>query len=214
MELIDINPTPKGEESKKILIFNTTTGLTRYIAVNYGTTVAEALRQFLKEIGKSNLEKSDKISFLSRGLKIDFSNKNKVENFFADNSPITVCDTHGLIGIIKENIRVNFISGLYTTTIFCEIDEKMKSIFDKFISEAKIENNYSILFLYAGGEIKEDLQLNQIIKPYDLKSKEITITVTIYEKDENKLHEKNESNIGFNNIEDNDPSKITIFFLL
>ena len=169
MELIET--TPIELESKKILIFQTTIGLSRLIVVNHGKTVAEALRQFLKEIGKSNLEKIGKIAYLYNGCKLHFTNKNKVENFFDNKSKILVCDPNGLIGIIKENIEVIFNYGSNVTTIFCEIDEKMKSIFDKFISEIKIKNYDSIFFLYSGIIIKEDLQLNQIINSYDFREK-------------------------------------------
>ena len=169
MELI--GTTPIELESNKILIFHTTQGLSRFIVVNHGKTVAEALRQFLKEIGKSNLE-IDKITFVYNGCKLHFINKDKVENFFANKSHILVCNPNDIIGIIKENnIEVNFKYGSITTTIFCEIDEKMKSIFDKFISEIKIKNYDSIFFLYSGIIIKEDLQLNQIINSYDFREK-------------------------------------------
>lgn len=198
-------------KSKIILSFVTTLGKKRFVVVDHGKTVAEALRQYLKEIGKSHLEKSDKIGFASNGIPLTFSNNDKVEKYFNQKElKILVIDTYNLLGIIKENIQIDFDYGS-KSTIFCEKDEKMKIIFNKFIEETKIKNYDSIYFLYDGQTIKEDLQLGQIISKDDLERNIIVIVVIISFKEVEELPEK-ESNIEINNIEDNDPSYITVYF--
>ena len=92
----DLNsPGPKMN-----LIFTTTQGTKRNLVVNYGTTIAQALRKYLREVGKSDLENSDKISFLYNAAKLDFTKTDKVEDYFKNllNPKIVVNDTNNLIG--------------------------------------------------------------------------------------------------------------------
>ena len=67
------------------------------------------------------------------------------------------------------------------TIIQCNINDKMKSICDKFIS--KIENNYKkIYFIYNGDSINMDLTFSQQASKSDLNQNRMVLLV--YEKDE------------------------------
>ena len=86
---------------KMNLIFTTTVGATRNLKFNYGTTVSQAIRRYLENVGKPELfGQNDKINFLYNANKINFNDNTPIENKFANiiNPKIVVNDTQGLIG--------------------------------------------------------------------------------------------------------------------
>ena len=79
---------------------NTTIGTSRNIVLSYGTTIDQALKKYLDQVGKLDLVNSDKISFLFNAAKLNFGDNTTVEKFFKNsvNPKVVVNDTNNLIG--------------------------------------------------------------------------------------------------------------------
>ena len=76
----DIGPGPKIS-----VIFKTTQGISHILVVNYGVTIDELLKRYLKRIGRPDLIGDDhkKICYLfNGGYKLKFGDKTTVEKFF------------------------------------------------------------------------------------------------------------------------------------
>ena len=86
--------------AKISVLFTTTIGTKRTIVLAYGTTVDQALRKYLDQVGKLDLVGSDKISFLYNAAKLNYGDNTPVENFFRNNMypKVVVNDTNNLIG--------------------------------------------------------------------------------------------------------------------
>ena len=82
------------------VLFTTTIGTKRNVILTYGTTIDQALRKYLDQVGKSDLVNSDQISFLYNAAQLKFGDNTKIENFFKNmiNPKVVVNDTHNLIG--------------------------------------------------------------------------------------------------------------------
>ncbi len=87
---------------KKNIIFRTGTGLTKSVIVNYGTTVGDAIKLYLKIVGLGHLINTninEKILFLFNAAGLDINSTEKVEVFFRDVVPtVVVSDLDNLIG--------------------------------------------------------------------------------------------------------------------
>jgi len=82
------------------VLFTTTIGTSRNIVLSYGTTIDQALKKYLDQVGKLDLVNSDKISFLFNAAKLNFGDNTTVEKFFKNsvNPKVVVNDTNNLIG--------------------------------------------------------------------------------------------------------------------
>ena len=94
------DPDLKKPGPKISVLFTTTIGTKRTIVLAYGTTVDQALRKYLDQVGKLDLVGSDKISFLYNAAKLNYGDNTPVENFFRNNMypKVVVNDTNNLIG--------------------------------------------------------------------------------------------------------------------
>ena len=79
--------------------------------------------------------------------------------------------------------EIEFVYEATTTIIQCNINEKMKDIFKRFIIKIGIDKNL-IYFLYSGNKINEELTLNEIIGKNNINK--IKILVNKIEKSEKK----------------------------
>ena len=84
------------------VVFKTTQGLTTNMVFDYGTTIDQALAQYLKRVGKPELIRNlgNDICFLFNAKQINFGNQTKVEVFFQGvfNPKVVVNDTKNVIG--------------------------------------------------------------------------------------------------------------------
>ena len=101
------NPGGDGEDPdlnkpgpKLNVLFTTTIGTSRNIVLSHSTTIDQALKKYLKTVGKSNLINSDKISFLFNATKLNYGETKTVGEFFRNspNPKVIVNDTNNLIG--------------------------------------------------------------------------------------------------------------------
>ena len=75
-----------GNNLKKQVTFQKTSGECKIMVFDYGTTVNDILRKYLIEIGKPELlENEDKIGFFYNAQKLRFNDKTKIEDFFLAN---------------------------------------------------------------------------------------------------------------------------------
>ena len=84
------------------VVFKTTQGLVTNMVFDYGTTVDQALAQYLKRVGKPELigNLGNEICFLFNANHLKFGNQTKVEVFFKGffNPKVVVNDTKNVIG--------------------------------------------------------------------------------------------------------------------
>ena len=93
------NSPPSG--NKINCIFNTSTGNTFAILIDYGKTIKELITVFFKRVNKPELfNRTEDICFLYNANKININSQEKVENYFGFNGTprISVNDTGDLIG--------------------------------------------------------------------------------------------------------------------
>ena len=82
-------------------IFNTSSGKTLTILIDYGKTINDLIKIYFARLGQPELmNKKDEICFVFNATKIEIDNQEKVENFFKMNAnpKILVNDVHNLIG--------------------------------------------------------------------------------------------------------------------
>ena len=70
-------------------------------------------------------------------------------------------------------------------TVQANLNDKMSAVFQKFISKAQINNNASLIFLYKGSKINEDLPLEQVISSDDKKENKMKIVVNSLDSQQN-----------------------------
>ena len=70
-------------------------------------------------------------------------------------------------------------------TVQANLNDKMSAVFQKFISKAQINNNASLIFLYKGSKIDENLQLEQVISSDDKKENKMKIVVNSLDSQQN-----------------------------
>ena len=93
-----------GDGPKINVIFKTTQGVTHTLVYNYGTTVDEVLRKYLKRVNREDLindeQNKGKICFLFNAAQLKFGDTTKIENFFKgiSNPKVVVNDVNNLIG--------------------------------------------------------------------------------------------------------------------
>ena len=77
-------------KSEKInIIFKATDGIITSIIYDYGTTVDEALNQYLLKINRTEFYNTKKINFVYNCIGLKFGDQTKIENFFGNkNHPI------------------------------------------------------------------------------------------------------------------------------
>ena len=106
MAVKEVNDIPDPESSapgpKINVIFNTTQGTTHNMVMNHGTTIDDALKKYLKRVGRPDLinDNTNKICFLFNATKLKFGDKTPIEQFFknAPNPKVVVNDINNLIG--------------------------------------------------------------------------------------------------------------------
>ena len=68
---------------KMNITFKTTQGISKNIVVDYGTSIDNMLKKYLKEVNHPELINSkDKICFLFNARKLKFGDKTKIEDYF------------------------------------------------------------------------------------------------------------------------------------
>ena len=99
-QIQDSSPEPPGPKIN--IIFNTTQGTTHNIPISHGTTIDEALKYYLKRVGRPDLinDNSNKICFLYNATKLKFGDTTPVEQFFKGSfmPKVVVNDINNLIG--------------------------------------------------------------------------------------------------------------------
>ena len=93
----------KNSQIPKINInFKTTQGTARLICVDFGTTIDEALKIYLKRVGRPDLINNiqNKICFLYNADRLNFGDKTPVEKYFnyKETNIVIVNDTNNVIG--------------------------------------------------------------------------------------------------------------------
>ena len=83
---------------KNNIIFRATQGVSYTLVVDYGTTIDKLLKKYLKRTNRSDLEKSNNISFLFNARRLKFGDQTKIEDFFKDitNPKVVVNDVNNL----------------------------------------------------------------------------------------------------------------------
>ena len=96
----DNDPDLNTPGPKLNVLFTTTVGTNKNIVLSQSTTIDQALKKYLKTIGKSELINSDKISFLFNATKLNYGDTRTVGEFFRNstNPKVIVNDTNNLIG--------------------------------------------------------------------------------------------------------------------
>jgi len=98
----NFNMNFEGNNDDKIqkmgLIFKNTSGKIITLVFNYGTTVNDIMESYLKEVGKNDLIKTKKVSFIFNASNLKFGDKTKIENYFRyylpnPIVPIIVCES-------------------------------------------------------------------------------------------------------------------------
>ena len=93
-----------GNGPKINVIFKTTQGVTHTLVYNYGTTIDEVLRKYLKRVNREDLLNDEqtrgKICFLFNAAQLKFGSNTKIEEFFKgiSNPKVVVNDVNNLIG--------------------------------------------------------------------------------------------------------------------
>ena len=106
MAVQEVNSQPEQDANpgapKINIIFNTTQGTTHNMVMSHGTTIDEALKKYLKRVGRPDLinDNSNKICFLFNATKLKFGDNTPIEQFFknAPNPKVVVNDINNLIG--------------------------------------------------------------------------------------------------------------------
>ena len=106
MAVQEVNSQPEQDANpgapKINVIFNTTQGTTHNMVMSHGTTIDEALKKYLKRVGRPDLinDNSNKICFLFNATKLKFGDNTPIEQFFknAPNPKVVVNDINNLIG--------------------------------------------------------------------------------------------------------------------
>jgi len=102
--VVKINPNNNNGGNKINCIFNTTTGKTINILIDYGKTIHDLIKIYFARVNKPELINRDQdICFVYNAAKLNFNSNEKVENFFRFNAnpTILVNDIHELIGARK-----------------------------------------------------------------------------------------------------------------
>ena len=77
------------------IIFTDKKGMKRNLVLNYGTTIDQALKQYLNAINKSQLINSGKINFIYNITKLEFGNNTPIEQFFRNSmNPRIIVNEH------------------------------------------------------------------------------------------------------------------------
>ena len=96
------DPEPQSPGPKMNIVFTTTQGHSQILILNYGTPIDEALKIYLKRVGKPELinDNTNKICFLFNATKIKFGDNTPVEKYFKNspNPKIVVNDVNNLTG--------------------------------------------------------------------------------------------------------------------
>ena len=107
MGVEEVNGTQQedlGDGPKINVIFKTTQGVTHTLVYNYGTTVDDVLKKYLKRVNREDLmndeQNKGKICFLFNAAQLKFGDKTTIENFFKgiSNPKVVVNDVNNLIG--------------------------------------------------------------------------------------------------------------------
>ena len=85
-----------GSGPKINVIFRNTRGDCHSLVVNYGVTIDELLKEYLKRIGRPDLIGDNRISYIWNASKLKFGDKTTVEKYFrnVNNPKVVVNDTH------------------------------------------------------------------------------------------------------------------------
>ena len=104
----DNDPDLNSPGPKLNVLFTTTIGTSRNIVLNHSTTIDQALKKYLKTVDKSDLYKSDKISFLFNATKLNYGETKTVGEFFKNspNPKVIVNDTNNLIGALNFEFEI------------------------------------------------------------------------------------------------------------
>ena len=93
-----------GDGPKINVIFKTTQGVTHTLVYNFGTTVDDVLRKYLKRVNREDLindeKNKGKICFLFNAAQLKFGDNTPIEQFFKgiSNPKVVVNDVNNLIG--------------------------------------------------------------------------------------------------------------------
>ncbi len=103
-EIKGTQPEDLGDGPKINVIFKTTQGVTHTLVYNYGTTVDQVLKKYLKRVNREDLindeQNKGKICFLFNAAQLKFGDTTKIEQFFKgiSNPKVVVNDVNNLIG--------------------------------------------------------------------------------------------------------------------
>ena len=182
----DIIPDLKyqiGPGPKMNVIFGTNEGYTNNLFLNYGTTLDQMLKIFLKKIGLEDHYKSNKICFLWNGNTIKFGNKTPIEIYFKNAicPKIVFNDIYGnsFTSYEDEKIRLFCLSLIQEIMDFFDPKPKNndynKNCSNKVIKVIKDIKDITIKFNNGGNIIKikmsNDSMVAELIYEYLEKTK-------------------------------------------
>ena len=78
----NINSNVNSEGPKMNIIFTDKKGLKRNLVLNHGTSIDQALKQYLNVVGKPELINNPKVLFLFNINKLEFGNNTPIEKYF------------------------------------------------------------------------------------------------------------------------------------
>ena len=103
-EVKGTQPEDLGDGPKMNVMFKTTQGVTQSLVYNYGTTVDQVLKKYLKRVNREDLindkKNMGKICFLFNAAQLKFGDQTPIEQFFKgiSNPTVVVNDVNNLIG--------------------------------------------------------------------------------------------------------------------
>ena len=167
----DIIPDLKnqiGPGPKTNVIFNTVTGFTNIFLLNYGTTLDQMLKIYLKIIGLEDyyINKSNNTRFLWNANKIKFGDKTPIEIYFKNAicPKIVVYDIYGIYFSSYENYKIR---------LFClSLIQKIMDFFET--NNYKFNNGGNIIEI----KMSKDSKVAELINEYYEKTK--TVKGTFY----------------------------------
>ena len=150
-------------------IFATTQGHKTNIKIDWGTTIDELLRIYLKNENREYLINNKEIVYLYNAISLKFGNNTKIETFFKDIKPkILVNDVYHLIGEGNSNIVFKHSKDSKIISLIFGLNSTIEDLLDYyFIKSGKPKSllNKNIQFLY-NAKLIQSLDMKIKIKDF------------------------------------------------
>ena len=88
----------ENNKNKMNITFKTTQDVRTNLFINKGTSIAELIKTYFREVNHLELFNSDKIKFIFNASQLEYNDNNtKIEDYFHNYSSVIVCDFSGLL---------------------------------------------------------------------------------------------------------------------